>query len=126
MNGKAEKAEPFVDHPEFNLWSFSVLPPSALVKLPLTEDGKENNAYPMQLNPNVYSTLFSIFCEKDSTVLHIHANVCMSLVSARELEYKIFCWEANVEMSKAGIKHAALYAANKEFLSLEEVSCYCY
>ena len=124
MNGKATKAEPFVDHPEFNLWSFNVLSKSALVKLPPTEDGKEHSAYPMQLNPDIYSTLLSIFCDKESTVLHIHANVCMSLVSARELECKILCWEVNAEMSEAGIKHAALYAANKDLAGFEKVSYY--
>src|SRR3569623_1067046 len=102
MQGDLQKASPFVDHPEYNLWCFKVLSKAHKVKLP-----SGNNAFPTQKNTNIYVALFSVFCQEGNGIIHINANVCQSLICAEELGFKIHCWEKVEDMVEAGISHAA-------------------
>jgi hypothetical protein len=124
MKGKMANADAFVKNPEFNAWLFPIVPSSSLIKLPPVND-KEHSAYPLQLNPNIYKALFSVFCKKDAGVLHIYANVCTSFLAAEELECKLACWESNLPMCTAGIKYVASTLANDQ-LSLNVVSFFIY
>jgi len=122
MKGVAKNAQPWIkDHPNFNLWTFKTVPKVSLVKLP-SENDKESHAYPLQINTDIYTSLFAIFCQKGSAILHICSNVCQSLLPAREMECQIYCWESSLEMTQAGIKHAAEIAAADDLQVEIEVS----
>ena len=54
--------------------------------------------------------------------MYVNANVCQSLVPAREIECKIHCWEQDSKIIEAGIEHAASIAAMRDLEEAKEVS----
>jgi hypothetical protein len=92
----------------------------------LAEDntGKTPNAFLLQLNPDIYATIIAMFCATGSAIMHVNANVCQSLVPAREMECKIHCWEQDSKIIEAGIEHAASIAAMRDLEEAKEVYFY--
>jgi len=103
---------------------FKILGDSALVKLNEEEEGGQKNAYPMQLNPDIYAALFATFCEEGSAVIHVQANVCSSLVPANEMGMKIHCFERVSKMIESGVSHAVNVAAIRDMEEQVEVQFY--
>jgi hypothetical protein len=114
LQGNLANGESLTQYSSFNLWTIPVLPHADLVKLPADEKGRVMSAYSMQMNPIVYETLMAIFCEENGAIIHIHANVCSTLISAREMGHKILCYENDAPVLEAGVEYAALLTALKQ------------
>lgn len=109
LAGDFEKVH--IEHAEFNVWAFPTVRKSDLVKLP--EGSERVNAFPMELNPDFYENLMLFLCERGDSAVHIHANVCQSLLVANRNNIKIHCWERDESMASSGIDHAADIAATE-------------
>ena len=100
------------------MWTFPVLDPIHMVKA-IEEDESERHkyAFPLQLNPLVYSALFRLFAPvppkspqapaAPKSCLHINANVCQSLGVVFNSDFKVHCFESQREMYQPGLEQVA-------------------
>jgi hypothetical protein len=101
-----------ISKPAFNLWTVPSVPLDDLV-LSDQQTKKKKYAFPMQLHPNIYTALFTLFYDKGSIkhAIHINANICQSLAIYDEGFWKLHVWETSSDYYKPGLLAAAASTA---------------
>ena len=84
---------------------------------------KKKYAFPGQLNPVIYTTLFSLFVgDEQKAAIHLNANVCQSLAVYDENEWQLHCWETDESLTIPGVLHAASELADWDWNEKLKVS----
>jgi hypothetical protein len=83
---------------------------------------RRRNAFPMQLNPVIYTAIFSLFAsESMKAAIHLNANVCQTLAVYDQEEWQLHCWETDEDLTQAGILHAAYMIADWNYNEQKKV-----